>query len=85
MICKKETNHIRKMLSNDLFNSIRFMLGYTLPKNWTKYVGIDRTRLYISGSDLFCISNYPKGWDPEMGTSAYPITTSLVVGVQVNF
>lgn len=28
MICKKETNHIRKMLSNDLFNSIRFMLGY---------------------------------------------------------
>ncbi len=28
MICKKETNHIRKMLSNNLFNSIRFMLGY---------------------------------------------------------
>ena len=28
MICKKEANHIRKMLSNNLFNSIRFMLGY---------------------------------------------------------
>jgi len=60
-------------------------LGYTLPKAWTQKIGIDRTRFYVSGSDLFCISNYPEGWDPEMGTSAYPITTSLVLGVQVNF
>lgn len=73
------------MFNGSYFRLKNVTLGYTLPKNWTKYVGIDRTRLYISGSDLFCISNYPKGWDPEMGTSAYPITTSLVVGVQVNF
>ena len=60
-------------------------LGYTLPKAWTQKIGLDRTRFYVSGSDLFCISNYPDGWDPEMGTSSYPITTSLVLGVQVNF
>lgn len=36
-------------------------------------------------SDLFCLSNFPDGWDPEMGASSYPITTSLVMGLQVNF
>src|SRR5574344_593738 len=60
-------------------------LGYTLPKVWTNKLGINKTRLYVSASDLFCISNYPEGWDPEMGTSAYPITTSLVFGLSVNF
>lgn len=60
-------------------------LGYTLPETWTRKAGIDRTRFYVSGSDLFCLSNFPDGWDPEMGVKSYPITTSLVVGVQVNF
>lgn len=60
-------------------------LGYTLPRIWTNSAGIDRVRFYVSGSDLFCLSNFPKGWDPEMDSSAYPITTSLLVGVQVNF
>lgn len=60
-------------------------LGYTLPKTWTQRAGIDRVRFYVSGSDLFCLSNYPDGWDPEMGASSYPITTSVVMGVQVKF
>ena len=60
-------------------------LGYTLPKSWTQKAGINRARFYVSGSDLFCLSNFPSGWDPEMGTSDYPITTSLVMGIQVNF
>jgi len=60
-------------------------LGYTLPQKWTNVIGIQKTRLYFSASDLFCISDFPDGWDPEMGITSYPITTSLVMGIQVNF
>lgn len=73
------------IFNGSYFRLKNITLGYSLPKTWTKAIGIDRTRFYVSGSDLFCISNFPDGWDPEMGTSSYPITTSLVVGVQVNF
>lgn len=60
-------------------------LGYTLPKKWTKTLTMEKVRVYVNASDLFCISKFPKGWDPEMGVSSYPITTSLLFGLQVNF
>lgn len=73
-----------------LFNGRYFRLknltfGYTLPKALTEKVSMKKVRVYASASDLFCISDYPSGWDPEMGTSSYPITTSLVFGLSVNF
>lgn len=73
-----------------LFNGAYFRLknvtvGYTLPSFLTRKVGIKKTRLYVSASDLFCISRFPKGWDPEMGVTAYPITTSVLFGLSVNF
>lgn len=76
--------------SHWIFNGAYFRLknitlGYTLPKLWTMKAGIKKVRIYASASDLFCISNFPDGWDPEMGTSSYPITTSLVFGLSVNF
>ena len=73
-----------------LFNGYYFRLknlsiGYTLPQTWLRSLSVEKLRLYASASDLFCISNFPKGWDPEMGVSSYPITTSLVFGLQINF
>lgn len=59
--------------------------GYTLPQSFTQKATINRARFYVSANDLFCISKYPKGWDPEMGTTAYPITTSILFGLSVNF
>lgn len=73
------------MFNGSYFRLKNITLGYTLPKTWTQKASIDRVRFYMSGSDLFCLSNFPDGWDPEMGASAYPITTSLVMGLQVNF
>lgn len=60
-------------------------LGYTFPTVWTEKVTIKKARIYIAANDLFCISKYPSGWDPEMGSSSYPITTSLLFGLSVNF
>ena len=56
-------------------------LGYTLPQKWMRKIHLNTARIYVSASDLFCISNYPKGWDPEMGVSSYPITSTVLVGL----
>ncbi|GHT37562.1 SusC/RagA family TonB-linked outer membrane protein [Bacteroidia bacterium] len=60
-------------------------LGYTIPSQLTNKASINGIRVYVTANDLFCISNYPKGWDPEMGVNAYPITTSLLFGLSINF
>lgn len=73
------------MFNGSYFRLKNVTLSYTLPQAWTHKIGINKTRFYVSGSDLFCISNFPDGWDPEMGSTSYPITTSLLFGVQINF
>ncbi|MDE7387450.1 MAG: TonB-dependent receptor [Muribaculaceae bacterium] len=73
------------MFNGRYFRLKNVTLGYTLPTEWTKKACIQKARFYFSASDLFSIDNYPKGWDPEMGVSAYPITTSLIVGVNLKF
>lgn len=73
------------MFNGRYFRLKNIALGYTLPTSLTKKVLINQLRFYVSASDLFCFSNYPTGWDPERGTSSYPITTSLLFGLSVNF
>lgn len=73
------------LFNGGYFRLKNITLGYTLPQNWMNAISVKKARIYASASDLFCISNYPSGWDPEMGVKAYPITTSLVFGVSVNF
>lgn len=73
------------MFNGSYFRLKNVTLSYTLPQAWTNKIGINKTRFYVSSSDLFCISNFPDGWDPEMGSTSYPITTSLLFGVQINF
>lgn len=60
-------------------------LGYTLPEELTKRANIKKLRVYATANDLFCLSKYPKGWDPEMNSYSYPITTTLLLGASINF
>ena len=73
------------MFNGRYFRLKNLTLGYTLPKTLTQKISINRLRVYVSASDLFSIDNFPKGWDPEMGVSEYPITTSVLFGLSVNF
>lgn len=71
-------------------------LGYTLPKTLLNKVKIQSLRFYVTGYNLFCITNY-SGYDPEVSTmrrtnltpgvdySAYPKSRQFVVGVNLNF
>ena len=57
-------------------------------------IGIKGARIYASASDLFCLSKYPKGWDPENSSDViggtdnkdfYPITRSILGGINIKF
>ncbi len=73
-----------------LFNGRYFRLK-TIGVNYNVPTGF-LTRYKIKGlgisgtiSDLFTANKYPKGWDPEMASFAYPITTSFLLGLSLKF
>lgn len=61
-------------------------LGYTVPANFTKKIGLQQFRVYLSGLNLLTFSKF-KQWDPEMGGNGlgYPIQQVFNVGLNVNF
>ncbi|MDP4275439.1 MAG: SusC/RagA family TonB-linked outer membrane protein, partial [Bacteroidota bacterium] len=60
-------------------------LGYNIPKNLIQKIKLQNVKIYTTASDFFTYSHYPKGWDPEMSSLSYPITTSFILGVSVKF
>ena len=56
-------------------------LGYTLPKNWTKKIGIDGLRIYVAGDNL-AVLTARKGIDPRfsMGLGSMTSGTGLNSG-----
>lgn len=63
-------------------------LGYTLPKNVLKTIGIEKLRVYgtITNPLIIAKSGLLKNYDPEMnGGLNYPLTKQLVFGVNVTF
>ncbi len=72
-------------------------VGYTLPKAWCKKVFTQKIRIYFTGYNLLCWTDY-SGADPEVDTSskknpmnpgidyaAYPKSRSFVGGINVTF
>lgn len=73
------------LFNGQYFRMKNITLGYTLPSHITENVNLKGARFYIAGNDLFSFNHYPTGWDPERGTSSYPITQSLLFGMSINF
>ncbi|NDV81683.1 TonB-dependent receptor [Bacteroides sp. 51] len=67
------------------------VLGYTLPKHITKKMQIGSLRVYVSGQNLFTISDFYKGYDPEVkyggnvGGEFYPIMQTFTFGLDLKF
>ena len=73
-------------------------VGYTLPNTLTKKFGVQRLRFYVTGTNLFVITDYP-GFDPEVSSyarnssysgltpgidfSSYPKSRAFTFGVNV--
>lgn len=65
-----------------------FTFGYTLPKSWTRKMGVERLRFYFSGENLFDLSGIKANLDPEALTqngTVYPIQRSYSFGLNLNF
>ena len=64
-------------------------LSYTLPQQWTKKIHVNNLKVYVSGLNLYCFNDV-NFWDPEQGTTgvtvgAYPLTKSIVGGIELTF
>lgn len=63
-------------------------LGYTIPKNLQKTLGITKCRFYatITNPLIYSPNHLIKDYDPEMnGSIDYPLTKQLVFGLNVSF
>ena len=61
-------------------------LGYTLPKNWLASTGLQRVRLYFTANNLFTISDFVPGMDPELPSAvSYPFAKTYSFGLNVQF
>ena len=61
-------------------------VGYTLPKQVTNKIHINKVRIFLLGNNLLTFSGF-KLWDPELASGSgnkYPISKSVTVGLVVN-
>ena len=73
------------MIDGGYFRLKNISLGYSIPQEILKGIGVRNIRVYGNASDVFTINSYPKGWDPEVALSGYPITSSFVLGANIQF
>ncbi|MBR6347253.1 MAG: TonB-dependent receptor [Bacteroidales bacterium] len=71
-------------------------IGYTLPEALTSRIHLRKVRVYVTGTNLFCLTKY-SGYDPEVDTrrttpltpgvdySAYPKSIGVVAGLNLTF
>jgi len=63
-------------------------LGYNVPLAYIQNWGITRLRIYYSAQNLFTITSYLKGWDPEAPSgrgSGYPVVMTNSFGINLTF
>lgn len=66
-------------------------LGYTFPQSLlSKQRVVSAARVYLTGTDLWEVTNINDGWDPEAsrsvsGTGRYPFTRNMTLGLNITF
>lgn len=79
----------RSVHSTDFIRLKNLTFGFTMPKDWTRPLGIDRARLYVSGNNLLTWARHDY-YDPEAvsggiaGWGTPPLKT-ITFGLNVNF
>ncbi|MCX2473506.1 TonB-dependent receptor [Pedobacter sp. MC2016-05] len=64
-------------------------IGYTIPNNLTKKIGLEKLRVFAGGQNLFTLNDFYEGWDPENGQGSgdnpnfYPLTAIYTFGINV--
>ncbi len=58
-------------------------LGWSLPKEWTHRAKMKEVKVYLTGNNLFTVTNY-RGFDPDIGTSGWILDTGIDKGFYPN-
>lgn len=79
----------RGLHSTDFIRLKNLTFGFTFPKEWTRAIGMDNVRLYLSGNNLLTWARYDY-YDPEAtnnGTAGWgtPPLKTLTFGLNINF
>ena len=59
-------------------------LGYTIPANLTRKAKIERLRFYVTGTNVFTITNF-LSYSPELTPGSYPEARQWVFGLNLTF
>ncbi|GAB3261253.1 TonB-dependent receptor [Larkinella harenae] len=71
------------LINGSYFRLKNITLGYTLPQLLIQRLKIKGLRAYVSANDLFTISRFPTGWDPEVDVANYPIVRTFMAGINI--
>ena len=79
----------RRLHSTDYFRLKTFTLGFTLPKQWLKPIGLSNARIYMSANNLWTWAAWDY-YDPEAvvngsATQNTPPLKTVTFGLNVNF
>ena len=80
-----------KYLQNAAYARLKnLQVGYTLPSRITKKYAIQKFRVYVSGDNLFTVTNMKTMFDPETvdggwGGNIYPLSKVYSVGLNITF
>lgn len=67
------------------------VLGYSLPDKWMRSIGLTSLRVYFSAQNLFTVSGFYPGYDPEvsyagsLGGEFYPVMQTFSFGLDLKF
>lgn len=90
------SNYSSRVIEDGSFLRLKSLtLGYSIPRSLLKKINIYSLRFYVTGHNLFTITNY-SGFDPEVSTrgtsvtpgfdfSAYPRSRNFIFGANVTF
>lgn len=84
----------RFMYDSDFFRLRNVQLGYTLPRDLASQLSIQNIRIFANATNVFRLDDYP-GYTPQIGSGnvlnnsidngTYPVPSSYVVGVELDF
>ena len=74
------------MINAGYFRMKNLQIGYTIPREILRPAGFDRVCIYFSANNLFTVSDFVPGMDPESDKSvSYPFARTYSFGLNVQF
>ena len=74
----------RFLENGSYFRMKNISIGYNFRQDWLKNLGVEKLRLFATGSNLITITGY-SGWNSGTDSFAYPNTRSVMFGLDLTF